>query len=450
MYTIYVDDKLVYAPHLSGMGFAVTSPKVEVELGKAGSAEFNLPPDNNMYNGIKKLKSEIIVYDEKDEGIERDEIFRGRVLHDEKDFYNQKNVYCEGELSYLIDSVVRPYSYQGDVENLFKQFVNSHNGQVEEEKRFAIGQVTVTDPNDYITRESSEYPSSFDEMNSKLVDLLGGYLRPRLSGGIRYLDYVTEYGDISDQTIEFGKNLLDISEYISAEDVFTVLIPLGSEQQDENGNSSGRLTISSVNGGKDYIEDEDAIKLFGRIVKVQTWDDVTIASNLLSKGEQFLKQGIEMAISITIKALDLHLIGVDVSRIKLGDYVRVVSYPHNIDQYFLCSKISYDLQNPENTEYTLGINFTSLTDQQTNQQKTNQNNVNIIKSAAQSAQNSAEQANNTMQIIKDEAVSLNDIYPIGSVYTAVSSDSLEIPGTSTEIEESTIGTKTYKKWERTE
>ena len=450
MYTIYVDDKLVYAPHLSGMGFAVTSPKVEVELGKAGSAEFNLPPDNNMYNGIKKLKSEIIVYDEKDEGIERDEIFRGRVLHDEKDFYNQKNVYCEGELSYLIDSVVRPYSYQGGVENLFKQFVNSHNSQVEEEKRFAIGQVTVTDPNDYITRESSEYPSSFDEMNSKLVNLLGGYLRPRLSGGIRYLDYVAEYGDISDQTIEFGKNLLDISEYISAEDVFTVLIPLGSEQQDENGNSSGRLTISSVNGGKDYIEDEDAIKLFGRIVKVQTWDDVTIASNLLSNGDQFLKQGIEMAISITIKALDLHLIGVDVSRIKLGDYVRVVSYPHNIDQYFLCSKISYDLQNPENTEYTLGINFTSLTDQQTNQQKTNQNNVNIIKSAAQSAQNSAEQANNTMQIIKDEAVSLNDIYPIGSVYTAVSSDSLEIPGTWTEIEESTIGTKTYKKWERTE
>ena len=450
MYTIYADDKLVYAPHLSGMGFAVTSPKVEVELGKAGSAEFNLPPNNNMYNGIKKLKSEIIVYDEKDEGIERDEIFRGRVLHDEKDFYNQKNVYCEGELSYLIDSIVRPYSYQGDVEKLFKQYVNSHNSQVEEEKRFAIGKVTVTDPNDYITRESSEYPSSFDEMNSKLVNLLGGYLRPRLSGGIRYLDYVTEYGDISDQTIEFGKNLLDISEYISAEDVFTVLIPLGPEQQDENGNSSGRLTISSVNGGKDYIEDEDAIKLFGRIVKVQTWDDVTIASNLLSKGEQFLKQGIEMAISITIKALDLHLIGVDVSRIKLGDYVRVVSYPHNIDQYFLCSKISYDLQNPENTEYTLGINFTSLTDQQTNQQKTNQNNVNIIKSAAQSAQSSAEQANNIMQIIRGEAVSLNDIYPIGSVYTAVSSDSPEIPGTWTEIEESTIGAKTYKKWERTE
>ena len=108
------------------------------------------------------------------------------------------------------------------------------------------------------------------------------------------------------------------------------------------------------------------------------------------------------------------------------------------------------MQKPENTEYTLGINFTSLTDQQTNQQKTNQNNVNIIKSAAQSAQNSAEHANNTMQIIKDEAVSLNDIYPIGSVYTAVSSDSLEIPGTWTEIEESTIGTKTYKKWERTE
>ena len=76
MYTIYADGQLVYAPTLSGEGYAVISPKVEVELNKAGSAGFILPPDNVMYDRIQKLKSVVTIYD-RDE-----EIFRGRVLHE--------------------------------------------------------------------------------------------------------------------------------------------------------------------------------------------------------------------------------------------------------------------------------------------------------------------------------------------------------------------------------
>lgn len=435
MYTIYADGKLLYAPSLSNEGFAVTSPKVEVELNKAGSAAFLIPPDNIMYSDIRKLKSVINVYDEDEE------IFRGRVLHDEKGFYNVKDVYCEGELAYFLDSVVRPYSFQGSVEDLFKQYVNNHNSQVDDWKQFRIGQVTVTDPNDYITRESSDYSKSFDEMNAKLVNLLGGYLRPRLSNGIRYLDYVTDYGGVSDQVIEFGKNLLDISEYISAEDVFTVLIPIGAEQQDAEGNSAGRLTIESVNGGKDYIEDADAIKLFGRIVKVETWDDVTIASNLLKKGMDRLAEGIEMAVSLTIKAVDLHLLNIDTERIKLGDYIRVVSLPHGIDKYFLCSKISYDLVNPDKTEFTLGVTFTGLTDKQVNSTKMVQSTVSVAQSSAASAQNSADQANNAVQQVEQVISTMPTEYVKTSVFEAYKEDadqkyasSADIPSKVSELE----------------
>lgn len=83
----------------------------------------------------------------------------------------------------------------------------------------------------------------------------GGYIRPRLTDGQRYIDLVAEYGKVNSQVIEFGLNMLDISEYISADNVFTVLIPLGAEQQDADGNNTGRLTIASVNSGKDYISD---------------------------------------------------------------------------------------------------------------------------------------------------------------------------------------------------
>lgn len=438
MYTIYADEKLVYAPSLANEGYAVASPKVDVELNKAGSAEFVLPTNNVMYDSITKLKSTIVIYDEDDE------IFRCRVTHDEKNFYNQKEVYCEGELSFLVDSVVRPYSFQGEVTELFTKYLSDHNSQVDPKKQFQVGIVTVTDPNDYITRESSDYPKSLDEMKAKLIDLLGGYFRPRLENGTRYLDYITDYGSVSDQVIEFGVNLLDLTEYISAEDVFTVLIPLGAEQEDSEGNLTGRLTIESVNDGKDYIEDETAVELFGRIWKVQEWDDVTVADNLLTKGTEALQSGIEMAVSLSIKAVDMHLLNVDTSRIKLGDQVRVVSVPHKLDKYFLCSKISYDLANPGNTVYTFGLNFSSLTDKMVSQQKSAQNTTSVIRSAAKSAGVSAQKANETVQQVEQVIAQMPSEYVKSSTFEAYKQEADaayakkgDVPGKMSDLENDT-------------
>lgn len=404
MYTIYADGKALYSPNLANEGYGVINPKLTVELNKAGSLTFILPPNNVMYDSIQKLKTIITVMQDDEE------VFRGRVLHDEKDFYNRKDIYCEGELSFLLDSIQRPYTFQGDIPELFTQFLNNHNSQVDSWKQFAIGEITVTDSNDYINRENSDYSNTLDELNAKLVDTHGGYLKPRLQNGTRYLDYVQEYGKKSSQVIEFGLNMLDISEYISADEVFTVLIPLGAEQQDADGNNTGRLTVASVNGGKDYIEDADAIALFGRIWKVQKWDDVTIADNLLTKGNAFLKDGIEMAVSLTMKAVDLHLVNVDTERIKLGDFVRVISLPHKVDKYFLCSKIAIDLVNADKTEFTLGVTFKALTEKQVNSSKSVQNAVVSVQSASQSAQESADWANSAVEKIEQVIVKAQGDY----------------------------------------
>lgn len=171
--------------------------------------------------------------------------------------------------------------------------------------------------------------------------------------------------------------MLDISEYISADEVFTVLIPLGAEIKSDLEEPT-RLTVQAVNNGKDYIEDADAIALFGRIWRVQKWDNVTIASNLLTKGKEFLKRGIEMAVTITIKAIDLHLLNVDTERIKLGDYVRVVSLPHKLDKYFQCTKIVIDLVNPDKTEFTLGSATSSMTEKQVNNTRNVQNTIAVV------------------------------------------------------------------------
>lgn len=412
MYTIYADGNALYSPHLVSEGYGVFSPKLTLEVNKAGSLTFVLPPNNVMYDKIQKLKTIITVLQDKEE------IFRGRILHEEKDFYNRKKVYCEGELSFLLDSVVRPYTFKGDISALFRRFISNHNEQVEGTKQFTVGSITVTDTNNYINRENSDYSNTLDEIKSKLIDTHRGYIRPRLQNGIRYIDLVEEYGKVSSQVIEFGVNMLDITEYITAKDVFTILIPLGAEQKDTKGNTTGRLTIESVNDGKDYIEDTSAIALFGRIWRTEKWDDVTIDRNLLTKGNAFLKSGIEMAVSLTIKAVDLHLLKVDTERIKLGDYVRVISLPHKLDKNFFCSKIVIDMVNPDKTEFTFGVSFTALTDKQVNSTKMVQNTVSVVQSSVASAQSSANQANNAVKQVERVISNMTTDYVKANVFEA--------------------------------
>lgn len=359
MFQIYADDELLYSPDLANEGYGVISPKLTTELNKSGSLEFTLPHNNVMYDKINKLKTQITVKEDDKT------IWWGRVIHDNKDFFKRKTIYCEGILSWLLDSVIRPYDYQGTVKNYIRKMITEHNLQVDSSKEIHVGDVTVTDSNDYIHYSSTQYPSTLNEIVNKLLNTHGGYIKLWYNTAIGWyqLDYTSTPGDISDQVIQFGENLLDVTEYIDAQNVFTVLIPLGAKLS-ENSMEESRLTVESVNGGLDYIEDKTAVAIFGKIWKTYTWDDVTEASNLLKKGKNFLNAGIEMSVALSIKAVDLHLIDVNTKKISLGQHVRVVSEPHELDSYFLCSKIVLDMQNPDKTEYTFGSGFTALTDQQ--------------------------------------------------------------------------------------
>ena len=339
--------------------FYILDAELTLETGKTGALSFTLPPTNTVYDEIQKLNSIITVYDNDEE------IFRGRVLYDEKDFYNRKKISCEGEKAFLLDSVMRPFEFQGSIRDLFTELINNHNNQVEEKKRFEIGEITVKDANDYINRSSSDYDSTYNTLNKKLIETHGGYLKTRVSDGKRVIDYLEEAGEINDQQIEFGTNLLDIKEYISAENIITCLIPLGAKNEE----TGKRLTIETVNSGRDYLENQTAIDLFGRIYGTQTWDDVTVASNLKTKGQAYLDANIEMSVTLTLKAIDLHLLDINEERIKAGDKVRVISLPHNLDKYFECTKVIIRPLKPDSNEYTFGSTYKTLTDPGSTEEK---------------------------------------------------------------------------------
>ena len=121
------------------------------------------------------------------------------------------------------------------------------------------------------------YTDTLTVLNSLLVNVYGGYLRVRQQGGIRYLDYLTNYGGINTQTVRFGENILDLTSEIDASEIITVLIPQGAETD------GGRVGISSVNNGKDYIEDDAAIGRWGRIWGYALFGEITDPQELLEQ-----------------------------------------------------------------------------------------------------------------------------------------------------------------------
>ena len=339
----------------------VIGAKCSLEVNKTGSLTFQIAPTHPYYDKIKKHTSEIKLY--QDDRV----LFCGRVLNDEITFDNIKNVECEGELSYLIDSIQRAtdYAYGGKdaLERYLKSIISVHNSQVDESKHFSVGAVHISDKINEIN-VTLNYEDTLTVLTNTLLNSYGGYLQVRHNNGVRYLDYVSELTNVCNQTIEFGKNIIDMTRYIKGEDIYTALIPLGSKIEHPEtvvGTSEKRLTIKSLEDStdgtikkvSDYIYDTEAVKQWGWIWKVIKWDDVTVAKNLLSKAKDKLRNSIYAMLSIELTAIDLHLLDVDIDSISVGDRIRCISIPHNLDSILIVKSISIDLDNPANTKITL-------------------------------------------------------------------------------------------------
>ena len=357
MYQILCDDYILHDPFIDEL--KVIGAKCSLEVNKTGSLTFQIAPTHPYYDKIKKHTSQIKLY--QDDRV----LFWGRVLNDEITFENIKNVECEGELSYLLDSIQRGKEYHLDggsknvIETYLKDIVAIHNSQVDDSKKFSVGVVNITDPNNYLYKISN-YENTLTTLTDKLLNIYGGYFIVRHSNGVRYLDYVNELTNVCNQTIEFGKNIVDMTRYIKGENVYTALIPLGATT-DNNTTYEKRLTISSLPNStdgtikkvNDYIYDTEAVKQWGWIWNVQKWDDVTKASSLLAKAKDELKNSINATLSIEMTAIDLHLLDVDIDKINVGDRIQCISLPHNLNTILIVRSIEIDIDNPANTKIKL-------------------------------------------------------------------------------------------------
>lgn len=367
MFRVKVDDLTLWSPIDERLKIA--SPTLNLEVNKIGSFSFKIFPDHMYYGRLAKMKSIITVYQDKRI------LFKGRVFSDTTDFRKVKKVEVEGVLGFFNDSIVRPYEFTGSVKDYFTLLVNQHNDQVEDFQKFKVGVVTVTDPNDFITRASSNTPKTWDEINEKLVKLLGGYISIRYEDDGNYVDYLADYADTSTQPIAFAVNLLDLNLDNKADSLVTCVIPYGAKDE-----ATGKtVDITSVNDGLDYICDEEAVAKYGRIFEVVNWTDVTLPSNLLNKARLYLADKIKLLSKLTVKAIDLHLTDETIEAFKLGDYVEIFSEPHGIDERVLLTAYSMDLTNPSGSTITLGLEKSSFLGEQIDANKDAINRVDIIR-----------------------------------------------------------------------
>lgn len=350
MIQIYADGVLTYDSRLED--YDIQGLNVTSGLNKGGTAEIIMPPSHPAYNSYTSYKTIVEIYRD---GRSK---FRGRALYPLDDYHNQRTVVCEGELCFFQDAVSRPYLYQDTPAAVFAAVVNSYNSQVEPVKHFKVGTITVTDPNGYIRLESEDAESALDTLN-KLLERCGGYVvfTTDPEDGARVINWYASLGYRSNQVIEFGENLLDFSRSGANTNLATAVLPYGAKDS----TTGQRVTIESVNGGQDYIQDDEAVALRGFIIKPVSWDDVTEPSNLLRKAQEWLETNKYVVTSLQLSAIDLSYMDKDIDDYQVGDTIRVKSLPHKVDEDFLLTERSEDLLNPANSQVTLGKEIRTLT-----------------------------------------------------------------------------------------
>lgn len=367
MYKIKLDGKILYYP--GDRQAAVINPELDLQTGYAGELTLKVPPLNPLYGEIHNRKSMVSVY----RG--NTEIFYGEVRTREKDRFKNQPVKATGALSFLADSIL-PQQEWHDIapRDLLDAWLQLHNNQVEDRKKIYTGVVTIHDSNDSLYR-ITDRENTLEAIRDKLVDRLGGYLRLRHENDKLYLDWLTiqEYGKYCEQPIQFGENLLDYSETMTADDVITALIPLGAaieQETDENASEFERLEknvdITSVNDGKDYIYSKEAVESFGWVWKTEKWDDVATPANLLKKATEYLTTQQYENLVISLTAVDLSLFGQDYDSFDIGDRVLCNAIPYGMKKVLPVMEMKIPLQQPDQAQLTLGENLQqSFTDQTT-------------------------------------------------------------------------------------
>ncbi len=436
-YRLTYGDGILFDPYTSDV---VYDAKLTAKSNNPDYLDFTVPRTHALYGEIRE-RGEVVRLEWDGEAL-----FLGEVESIDVDIEGNKEVACVGALAWLGDTVVRPYStLEGEqpdtapstVDGLFAWYVDRHNARIlDDRRRFAVGvnQGWALDGNNHVYRSSEQLPTTWDEIEDKILNTLGGYV---------LVDYdpltVDLYADVHEtnaQVVDFGVNITDFSETTDTSDMYTAVRAVGKAPDKEEGSEEEpeAPTLADLPDGKtdaegiyklgDVVYSADAVARYGYRECAYGDNDCTTAAGLLTSAVKRLQALMAPSLTVTVKAVDLALYMDGYDHLRVGQAVRVRSAFHGVDEYLMVSSATVDLQDPGNTEYTLGAEYSTLTGQQSGYLRTMNGSINSAldattalssetkaaakaasdaASAAETAQASADTANDAAAKAQDAA-----------------------------------------------
>lgn len=374
MYQLKYKNYILYDPRLADEKLIVRDPSVKLAVSKAGEMSFTVDAEHPYLSNLRRMSGLVELLDG------TFPIYRGRITSDIKDFYGAHKIETEGIMAALNDSIIPPFNFPEDfaedasykaaaasgnvVDFFFRWILAQHNSQVSTEQQIKPGVVTVSDPNNYITRSSEEYATAMTAISDKLFkSSLGGNLLIRYENDGNYLDYYAALPLTNTQTVKFAENLLDLSSEVDGTSIYTAILPEGKDGLTIGNLPDGDLTDDLVKSGK-IIYSKSGVATYGRITRHVKWDDVTAAANLQTKAKAALADnGLSMPETITCKAVDLGW-QEGIQHFRVGRMTALVSTPHGYSASYPLMELAPDILNPGNTQITLGATRRTFTGSQ--------------------------------------------------------------------------------------
>lgn len=223
------------------------------------------------------------------------------------------------------------------------------------------------------------YHTSVREGLTDLIATWGGELETRIeTDGVkvthRYIGVRASRGDQgSSKRFTWTKDIVDIKRTVGSANPKTRVYGYGKGVETDTGGYGRRLTFGDINGGKDYVEDSEATKIWGHpdgsggiLPAVDTYvnEQCEDAAQLLKEAQDYLDTVKEPTVSYEANVLDLYAYGRTWEGVALGDCVAI------IDKQFAeggirlkgrISQIERDLVTAETT-VTFGNLVDALTD----------------------------------------------------------------------------------------
>ena len=331
------------------------------EVGQIPTFSFSLPVSNPYFSeGLHDRKTVLKI-----ENLITNEIeFEGTLLYHEKSMDSsgklQKSGVCEGFLGCLCDSIQPYHHYEDYTPSLFlRAILDVHNAQTTEEKHISLGSCNVVDEN--AGSKTTAYRNTLEEIKENLINRLGGEISIRRNADNELvLDYLNQNGKKCDTTVELAKNMKSLDVKTDSTNIITRLVPLGCQLN--AGETSERLTIETVNDGKIYIDDANAIEQFGIIMGTAVFDDITEPEDLKKRGLEYLRENNRIRKAYSAQVLDLSFIKKDHENLKCGNIYRFKNSLLEIDEDLRLMKRTVDIYKPFVPTVEIGDKSEKITD----------------------------------------------------------------------------------------